>query len=99
MKIYSVMDPEFKPYGQILEGYDTRQLLEAMDRVETVSIVYLKRQVAETFSLDLLRLSWWRDRLFGNDDAISEIFLENLKTATPWVIKEVNIRFLLDQLQ
>ncbi len=33
MKIYSVMDPEFKPYGQILEGYDTRQLLEAMKAI------------------------------------------------------------------
>ncbi len=81
-----------------LAGERARQLLGAMDRVETVSIVYLKLQVAETFSLDLPRLSWWRDRLFGSDDAISEIFLENLKTATPWVIKEVNIRFLLDQL-
>ena len=30
MKIYSVTDPEFKPYGQILEGYDTEELCAAM---------------------------------------------------------------------
>ncbi|MBD5150487.1 MAG: cytidyltransferase-related domain protein [Oscillibacter sp.] len=27
-------------------------------------------------------------------EAVSEIFLDNLKTATPWIVKEVNIRLL-----
>jgi len=31
MKIYSVMDPEFAPYGKVLEGYDTTNLLKALD--------------------------------------------------------------------
>ena len=30
MHIYSVTDPEFKPYGKTLEGYDTAELVEAM---------------------------------------------------------------------
>ena len=30
MKIYSVLDPEFKPYGKVLEGYDTEELVQAM---------------------------------------------------------------------
>ena len=30
MHIYSVTDPEFKPYGQVLAGYDTAELVEAM---------------------------------------------------------------------
>ena len=34
MKIYSVTDPEFKPYGKVLEGYDTKALLEAMAKIE-----------------------------------------------------------------
>ena len=34
MKIYSVLDPEFKPYGKVLEGYDTAELVEAMEAVE-----------------------------------------------------------------
>lgn len=37
-------------------------------------------------------------RLFINKKAASEIFLENLKVATPWVIKSVNIELLLDQV-
>ncbi|MCR4658477.1 MAG: DUF4867 family protein [Lachnospiraceae bacterium] len=31
MKIYSVMDEEFKPYGKVLEGYNTDALLKALD--------------------------------------------------------------------
>ncbi|MCI8715409.1 MAG: cytidyltransferase-related domain protein [Oscillospiraceae bacterium] len=29
-----------------------------------------------------------------DEETVSEIFLDNLKTATPWIIKEVNIRLL-----
>ena len=31
-----------------------------------------------------------------DEDTVSEIFLDNLKSATPWIIKEVNIRLLSD---
>ena len=33
MKIYSVTDPEFKPYGKVLEGYDTAELIAAMEAI------------------------------------------------------------------
>ena len=33
MKIYSVTDKEFAPYGKVLEGYDTAELLDAMRTV------------------------------------------------------------------
>ncbi len=33
MKIYSVSDPAFKPYGKILEGYDTSELCAAMEAI------------------------------------------------------------------
>ena len=33
MQIYSVYDPEFKAYGQVLEGYDTGELLAAMKKI------------------------------------------------------------------
>lgn len=33
MKIHSIYDPEFKPYGQVLEGYDTACLLKAMKTI------------------------------------------------------------------
>lgn len=33
MKIYSVSDPEFAPYGKVLPGYDTAELLSAMEAI------------------------------------------------------------------
>ena len=33
MHIYSVTDPEFRSYGKLLEGYDTAELLAAMERI------------------------------------------------------------------
>lgn len=33
MKIYSVFDPEFAEYGKVLQGYDTAELLKAMDEI------------------------------------------------------------------
>ena len=33
MKIHSITDPAFIPYGKILPGYDTTELLAAMDRI------------------------------------------------------------------
>lgn len=33
MKIYSVYDDEFRPYGQVLEGYDVSCLLKAMKTI------------------------------------------------------------------
>ena len=33
MKVYSVTDPEFSPYGKVLEGYDTAALRMAMNRI------------------------------------------------------------------
>ncbi len=34
MKFYSVYDAEFKPYGKVLEGYDTRELVDAMLKID-----------------------------------------------------------------
>lgn len=33
MKIYSVYDPKFKPYGHVLPGYDTAELVSAMKAI------------------------------------------------------------------
>lgn len=32
MKIYSVMDKKFAPYGKVLRGYDTTELMNALDK-------------------------------------------------------------------
>ena len=49
-------------------------------------------------TLRLLREDVLRDDVSFTlpDDAVSEIFLDNLKTATPWITKQANIRLLTD---
>ncbi|MCR5675890.1 MAG: DUF4867 family protein [Lachnospiraceae bacterium] len=37
MKIYSVLDPEFKPYGKVLTGYETGELTEALEKSTPLS--------------------------------------------------------------
>ena len=59
---------------------------------------------------DCRSLALLRDRITGElmgrtgplslpREAVSEIFLDNLKTATPWIVKEVNIRLLTQLAQ
>ena len=33
LKIFSVNDPEFRCYGKVLEGYDTSELISAMNSI------------------------------------------------------------------
>lgn len=33
MELYSVYDEQFRPYGKVLEGYDTTELLSAMEKI------------------------------------------------------------------
>ncbi len=57
-------------------------------------------QCGDSKSLALLRqasvenMTGWDAPLDLDEDSVSEIFLDNLKTATPWIIKEVNIKLL-----
>ena len=44
MYIYSVYDPEFRSYGKVLEGYDTAELLKAMEAIEE-KVLDLKRRI------------------------------------------------------
>ena len=63
MKIYSVYDAEFKPYGKVLEGYDTAELLGAMEKIA------LPEGTAYEPGIDSLEacaiLADFRDRAYG----------------------------------
>ena len=65
MKIYSVADPEFIPYGQpIWEGYDTAELLRAMEAIELPESGTAYRPGIE--SLEACQIfSELRDRAYG----------------------------------
>lgn len=56
MKIYSITDPEFLPYGKVLDGYDTAALLKLMEEVTPLpdGVDYVPSQ-KELEELDICR--------------------------------------------
>ena len=61
---------------------------------ETVTMVFLQYRIFTNLRLDTAKQ---REILYGSD-VVSDIFLENLKSSTPWIIKSVNIKLLADQV-
>ncbi|MBR0598904.1 hypothetical protein [Sinanaerobacter chloroacetimidivorans] len=64
----------------------------------SVAIAYLKYSIGEHLNLRNEAERKREESRFSESEVISDIFLENLKVATPWVIKSVNIELLLDQI-
>ena len=57
-------------------------------------MTFLKYRVLNNLGEDTAR----EQELLYDRDVVSDIFLDNLKTATPWVIKSANIKLLVDQI-
>lgn len=94
---YNTENPATKAYG--LEN--VKKILENIDVMETTCGVYLISKIyknlkglidpSEIPKIDSLKI-------YSDGESTSAIFLENLKTATPWIVKAVNIELLLDQI-
>ncbi|MDR2712168.1 MAG: cytidyltransferase-related domain protein [Clostridiales bacterium] len=61
---------------------------------DEVSLVFLKGRLLRALGRD----DSLQARVTMGDGIVADIFLDNLKTATPWVIKAVNIKLLLDRI-
>lgn len=64
-----------------------------------ISSIYLKYRILNMLGYHQEELENHWNILYGKDESTSDIFLENLKVGTPWVIKAVNIEYLLDRLR
>lgn len=74
-----------------------RELLPYMPQKERIHSALEKMDCADRVSLALLRSRLLcQEPMCLPDETISEIFLDNLKTATPWIIKRVNILLLTE---
>lgn len=74
--------------------------VKMMDNVseDLVSIVYLKYKILAAIGDYTQDYSRYGQILYNENQIESDLYLENLKVGTPWVIKAVNIEFLLDKL-
>lgn len=64
MRIYSVTGPEFRSYGKLLEGYDTSELLAAMEKIPMPESGTAYRPGIESLE-DCAIFSELRDRAYG----------------------------------
>ncbi len=64
-----------------------------------ISSIYLTNRIYNMIGYDNEDASNQWETLYGINESASDIFLENLKVGTPWVIKAVNIEYLIDRLR
>ena len=81
------------------EGSGPRnRILEAIVRADcsgSVPLLFLQAELCHQFHLEDNVL--WHQ--LDESETISNVFLDNLKTATPWVLKAVGVEYLLNQAQ
>ena len=67
--------------------------VEAADCRSSTPLLYLQSRLGRLLGLDVSG----HQALLDQGEAASGVFLDNLKTATPWVLKAVGVEYLLDQ--
>ena len=77
---------------------DLRAFVRQFDPGKQPCLIFLKAGLWEALFPETEEIRQMR-RSLDRGDIVSEIFLDNLKTATPWIVKSVNIQILLDQIQ
>jgi len=70
-------------------------MVESMED-EVICMPYLKAKIFENIGKTDEKIGTVSQILESGSSSVSEIFLENLKVNTPWIIKTVNIEFLLE---
>lgn len=82
-------------YKPELEGCRAfRDVILHTDTTDNVTMTYLKLRILRNLGENVEE----EEHILYDQDVVSDIFLENLKTATPWIVKAVNIKLLKDQL-
>lgn len=81
-----------------LDSEDTATVREAVKTADCGSctpLLFLQARLGTRLELDVSGL-WAK---LDQAEAVSGVFLDNLKTATPWVLKAVGVEYLLNQAE
>ena len=71
------------------------EIARSADPGSDLPMIFLQYKLLETSGEDTSR----HHTLLHQRDITGEVFLNNLKTATPWIIKSLNIELLVDQVE
>ncbi|MCI8398453.1 MAG: cytidyltransferase-related domain protein [Oscillibacter sp.] len=80
------------------DGPERREIVRAVEAADcggSTPLLFLQAQLGEMLGLDVSR----NRALLDSDEAASSVFLDNLKTATPWILKAAGVEYLLDQAE
>jgi len=87
--LLSALSPASPSYQIILSA------VEVNDCGDSIPLLFLQMQLRHTLALNAAE----QESLLASPEAISNVFLENLKTATPWILKAVGVEYLLYQAE
>ena len=69
------------------------RILKKLQLDKKAGLHFMVRQILDNWALDKFEKEWDFSCL-RDENAVSDILLENLKAATPWIVKSVNIEYL-----
>ena len=75
------------------EAAAVRETVEHTECGDSTPLLFLQAELGQKLGLDVSGI-WAR---LDRAEAVSGVFLDNLKTATPWVLKAVGVEYLLNQ--
>lgn len=55
---------------------------------------FLKYEIAQNLELDSGTMEFYETKLYETSRNLSDLFLMNLKTAVPWIVKSTNIKYI-----
>ena len=69
--------------------------VEAADCGSSTPLLFLQTQLGRRFGWDMRE----QDAFLSGQNTIGNVFLDNLKSATPWVLKAAGVEYLLEQVE
>nr|WP_325241510.1 cytidyltransferase-related domain protein [uncultured Oscillibacter sp.] len=86
-RLLPVLEPDSPQWESVVRAAKTA------DCSSSTPLLYLQTRLGTLLGLDVSGLR----ELLDQGEAAGGVFLDNLKTATPWVLKAVGVEYLLDQ--
>jgi len=88
-RLLSALSPGAPLLGEIA------RVAEDADCEGTTPLLFLQSQLGEQLGFDVAEQAAFLNR----QSTVSNVFLDNLKTATPWILKAVGVEYLLHQVE
>ncbi|HAE43573.1 MAG TPA: cytidyltransferase [Clostridiales bacterium] len=83
-----------------LLGHDTTYFIKIVDFLsdlkddEELAVCYLKFKISQHLKLKDSITTFYKNKLHDYSGDLSEIFLMNLKSAVPWIVKSTNVKYV-----